>query len=243
MIHPTHGHNHVPFRSSKLTHVLKDAFSNNSTSHTCMIATISPSAKHCEHSLNTLRYASLVQDISNKRKKHDGIPLSWDVDQHQDGYQSLELHKSDCSMSSEEDIENRSPAISCNTNTPTTTESTQTPTPVTPPPAPATPEPAAPAAPTETVSAAPKNGGSNKIYMIVGIVLILAVMILAGVYLFASYNASKAPATPTPEPQANVESTPITSPTPATPIEELNNIDTGTPDADLNNVNTDVNQL
>jgi len=55
------GHDHVPFRGSKLTQVLKDSFVGK-VSRTVMIANLSPASGSCEHSINTLRYASRVKE-------------------------------------------------------------------------------------------------------------------------------------------------------------------------------------
>jgi hypothetical protein len=74
---PSSHHIHVPFRSSKLTHVLKGVFCSE-YSRACMIATISPSDRHCDHTLNTIRYAALVQEIANTRRRREGMPLSWE---------------------------------------------------------------------------------------------------------------------------------------------------------------------
>ncbi|GAB2269414.1 Kinesin-like protein KIN-13B [Dionaea muscipula] len=54
--------NHIPFRGSKLTEVLRDSFVGNS--RTVMISCISPSSGSCEHTLNTLRYADRVKSLS-----------------------------------------------------------------------------------------------------------------------------------------------------------------------------------
>lgn len=56
------GASHVPFRGSKLTEVLRDSFLGDS--RTVMIANISPAERSCEHTLNTLRYADRVKEIS-----------------------------------------------------------------------------------------------------------------------------------------------------------------------------------
>ncbi|XP_038220873.1 kinesin-like protein Klp10A isoform X3 [Zerene cesonia] len=56
------GNNHLPFRVSKLTQVLRDSFIGDK-SRTCMIAMISPAMSSCEHSLNTLRYADRVKEL------------------------------------------------------------------------------------------------------------------------------------------------------------------------------------
>ena len=58
------GANHVPFRGSKLTEVLRDSFMGNS--RTVMIANISPATGSCEHTLNTLRYAYRVKELRSE---------------------------------------------------------------------------------------------------------------------------------------------------------------------------------
>ncbi|KAI7687399.1 Kinesin-like protein KIF2A [Sarcoptes scabiei] len=54
---------HLPFRASKLTQVLRDSFIGEN-SRTCMIAMISPGFQSCEHTLNTLRYANRVKELT-----------------------------------------------------------------------------------------------------------------------------------------------------------------------------------
>ena len=51
-----------PFRGSKLTQVLKDSLIGNS--RTIMVANISPNSSSCEHTLNTLRYADRVKEMT-----------------------------------------------------------------------------------------------------------------------------------------------------------------------------------
>ena len=61
---------HVPFRASKLTHVLRDSFvSKSDKSRIIMISCIMPSYKSCNHSLNTLRYSDRLKE---KTKQHFG---------------------------------------------------------------------------------------------------------------------------------------------------------------------------
>ena len=61
---------HVPFRASKLTHVLRDSFvSRSNKSRIIMISCVMPSYKCCNHSLNTLRYSDRLKE---KTKQHFG---------------------------------------------------------------------------------------------------------------------------------------------------------------------------
>ncbi|KAJ6658062.1 hypothetical protein lerEdw1_001538 [Lerista edwardsae] len=70
---------HTPFRACKLTQVLRDSFIGEN-SRTCMIATISPGMKSCEHTLNTLRYANRVKELavdpSAYKQLHSIVPRS-----------------------------------------------------------------------------------------------------------------------------------------------------------------------
>jgi kinesin family protein 2/24 len=63
-------HNHVPFRASKLTLVLRDSFTaKNDKTRIVMIACISPGSSSADHSLNTLRYADRLKERSNVQIK------------------------------------------------------------------------------------------------------------------------------------------------------------------------------
>lgn len=63
--------NHTPFRSSKLTLVLKDSFIGHCK--TVMIGNISPAESNCEQTLNTLRYSDRVKEL---KKPGDRAPLN-----------------------------------------------------------------------------------------------------------------------------------------------------------------------
>lgn len=54
---------HVPFRMSTLTKVLRDSFIGEN-SRTCMIAMVSPGMASCEYTMNTLRYADRVKELN-----------------------------------------------------------------------------------------------------------------------------------------------------------------------------------
>ena len=61
---------HVPFRASKLTHVLRDSFvSRSDKSRIIMISCVNPSYTSANHTLNTLRYSDRLKE---KTKQHFG---------------------------------------------------------------------------------------------------------------------------------------------------------------------------
>lgn len=61
---------HLPFRGSQLTQVLKDSFLGNC--RTVMLANVSPNSSSCEHTLNTLRYANRVKELTKGVKGAGG---------------------------------------------------------------------------------------------------------------------------------------------------------------------------
>ena len=56
--------NHVPYRDSKLTRLLKGSLGGNHK--TLVVACVSPSGSNTDESLNTLRYANRAKNIQNK---------------------------------------------------------------------------------------------------------------------------------------------------------------------------------
>ncbi|KAM4728130.1 kinesin-like protein KIF2C [Anableps anableps] len=58
---------HIPFRMSTLTKVLRDSFIGEK-SRTCMIAMVSPGMASCEYTMNTLRYADRVKELNASSK-------------------------------------------------------------------------------------------------------------------------------------------------------------------------------
>lgn len=63
--------NHIPYRDSKLTRLLK--FSLGGNCKTVMIVCVSPSSQHYDETLNTLKYADRAKEIKTKviRNKHN----------------------------------------------------------------------------------------------------------------------------------------------------------------------------
>uniref|UniRef100_A0A915LZC3 Kinesin-like protein n=1 Tax=Meloidogyne javanica TaxID=6303 RepID=A0A915LZC3_MELJA len=57
---------HIPFRGSKLTLILRDSFVGK-YAKTCMIAMISPGISCVENTMNTLRYADRVKELGGER--------------------------------------------------------------------------------------------------------------------------------------------------------------------------------
>ena len=55
---------HIPYRQSKLTNILKDSIGGNSK--TVMIANIWPEQSHLEETISTLKFASRMMKVSNE---------------------------------------------------------------------------------------------------------------------------------------------------------------------------------
>ncbi|KAG8458564.1 hypothetical protein KFE25_003099 [Diacronema lutheri] len=64
------GQRHTPFRGSKLTHVLRNSFMGDA--RTVMIANVAPGSASVENTLNSLRYAARVKDMSQSGEAVDG---------------------------------------------------------------------------------------------------------------------------------------------------------------------------
>ncbi|XP_063740977.1 kinesin-like protein KIF2C isoform X2 [Eleginops maclovinus] len=63
---------HIPFRMSTLTKVLRDSFIGVK-SRTCMIAMVSPGMTSCEYTMNTLRYADRVKELKGNSKANEAV--------------------------------------------------------------------------------------------------------------------------------------------------------------------------
>jgi len=65
---------HVPFRASKLTLILRDSFiAKQNQSKVVMIACVSPGSSSADHSINTLRYADRLKDNSDLHKYYNDL--------------------------------------------------------------------------------------------------------------------------------------------------------------------------
>ena len=64
--------NHIPFRASKLTMVLRDSFISSIQSKIVMIACINPGSTSADHTCNTLRYAGRLKSEKNSAYNNPG---------------------------------------------------------------------------------------------------------------------------------------------------------------------------
>ena len=55
---------HVPYRDSKLTHLLQESLGGNSK--TTLLCTVSKNSRHLEESIQSLKFAQRVKKIKNK---------------------------------------------------------------------------------------------------------------------------------------------------------------------------------
>ena len=62
---------HVPYRDSKLTQILRSALGGNSL--TSVICTLSPNIEHLSLSFSTLRFAARAKSVENKARVNEVI--------------------------------------------------------------------------------------------------------------------------------------------------------------------------
>lgn len=65
---------HVPYRDSKLTHLLKDSLGGNC--NTSIVATIAPTARAFDDSVSTLKFADRASSIVNNAVKNVTVDLA-----------------------------------------------------------------------------------------------------------------------------------------------------------------------
>lgn len=71
---------HIPYRNSKLTRLLKDSLGGNC--QTIMIAAVSPSSLFYDDTYNTLKYANRAKDIKSSQLKSNVVNLSSHISQY-----------------------------------------------------------------------------------------------------------------------------------------------------------------
>ena len=116
----TSGNNdiHVPFRASKLTHVLRDSFvSKSDKSRIIMISCINPSYISSNHTINTLRYSDRLKEqtvymqkqiINNKPKAISNINSNYNsnnAQQHQTKNTNINVNKQKKEIDREKELE------------------------------------------------------------------------------------------------------------------------------------------
>eukprot|EP00041_Stephanoeca_diplocostata_P025578 m.672700 g.672700 ORF g.672700 m.672700 type:complete len:716 (-) comp22776_c2_seq4:100-2247(-) len=65
------GQGHIPYRNSKLTHVLQDSLGGDSK--TCVFITVSPLEKHATETLSTLQFGASIRQIHLKARRRESI--------------------------------------------------------------------------------------------------------------------------------------------------------------------------
>lgn len=65
---------HIPYRNSKLTHLLENALGGDS--NICVICTISAEEEHASETLETLKFAGRCSQVETKAKKNV-VGIGW----------------------------------------------------------------------------------------------------------------------------------------------------------------------
>lgn len=117
---------HIPFRGSTLTKVLRDSFIGE-RSKVCMIAMVSPGNSDAEHTLNTLRYADRVKELNVDELKQRGGPGNHPgqaMGGHDDIHLGQPLYDDDLDDDDDDDIDDLPPIHTNATNPGVTTART-----------------------------------------------------------------------------------------------------------------------
>ena len=92
----TKSRDHIPYRQSKLTHVLKDSLGGNC--ETLMIACVWPSLEHMDQTTSTLKFAKRMMNVKNKPVVNESKGLMMGQGQNGKLLKSVKLLKEELAM-------------------------------------------------------------------------------------------------------------------------------------------------
>ena len=85
----TENHCHIPYRESKLTHLLQESLGGKAK--TCIIATISPASDCLDETLSTLDYAYRARNIKNRPQANEQVSKKVMIQEYQSQIEALNV--------------------------------------------------------------------------------------------------------------------------------------------------------